>query len=68
MSRKIVMRFPLGGEPTLEHTDGFGRSCEEHIEQVARLAGAKPTLVCPLPDLEKVPVARVQNDQQEQVY
>jgi predicted xylose isomerase-like sugar epimerase len=53
--RKITMKFPLSGDPYLEDTEGFGSTCEEHIEEVARAAGAEATLVCPLPDLESNP-------------
>ena len=55
MARKIKMQFPLGGDPYLLDTAGFGKTCEAHISEVARLAGADVTLMCPLPDLEKEP-------------
>lgn len=45
----------MHGDPQLVDTKGFGKSCEAHIEEVAKQAGADLSLVCPLPDLEKEP-------------
>lgn len=58
--KKIIMQFGCNQPPLVLNTIGFGTSCVEHMQAVARIAGSEVELGEALPDKEVEPLVKEQ--------